>query len=92
MTWCLFLWVAPLTEINNYLRWAMINRIHKKKNCVHIICVCTVYIYYVYINTHTCMYIFKKNVMFIKYINYMNINIHVNILKMYTVCVSCIYT
>ncbi len=32
--------------------------------------VCTVYIYYVYINTHTCIYIFKKNMshLYIKYI------------------------
>ncbi len=26
-------------------------------------CVCTVYMCYVYINTHTCMYIFKKNML-----------------------------
>ncbi len=32
-------------------------------------CVHTVYIYYVYINTHTCMYIFKKNMLCI-YIKY----------------------
>uniref|UniRef100_A0A8C1ER38 Nicotinate phosphoribosyltransferase n=1 Tax=Cyprinus carpio carpio TaxID=630221 RepID=A0A8C1ER38_CYPCA len=38
--------------------------------CLHNICVYTVYIYYVYINTHTCMYIFKKNMLclYIKYI------------------------
>ncbi len=32
-------------------------------------CVCAVYIYYVYINTHTCMNIFKKNMLrlYIKY-------------------------
>ncbi len=42
--------------------------------CVHNICMCTVYfivvMYYVYINTHTCMYIFKKNMvcLYIKYI------------------------
>ncbi len=40
---------------------------------------CTVYIY-VYINAHTCIYIFQKNVMFILNIfiynlNYININI-----------------
>ncbi len=28
--------------------------------CLHYICVCTVNIYYVYINTHTCMYVFLK--------------------------------
>ncbi len=52
-------------------------------------CVCTAYMYYAYINTHTCMYILKKNVMFIFLnifiydINYMNINI----CKIYAVCV-----
>ncbi len=39
------------------------------------------YIYYVYINTHTCMYIFEKKsnlyiLIFINDINYMNINIY----------------
>ncbi len=44
----------------------MINHIQNKSFCIHNICVCAVYIYYVYINTHTCMYIFKKKyVMFI---------------------------
>ncbi len=60
------------------VKWfIMINRIQNN------ICVLTVYIYYVYINTHTCMYIFKKNMfcLYIKYIyiyniNYMNINIY----------------
>ncbi len=47
-----------------------VNRIQNKSFCVHNICVCTVYIYCVYINTHTCMYIFKKNMLclYIKYI------------------------
>ncbi len=47
-----------------------INHIQIKSYCLHNICVCTVYIYYVYINTHTCMYIFKKNMLclYIKYI------------------------
>ncbi len=34
-----------------------INRIQNK---ILFTCVYTVYIYYAYINTHTCMYIFKK--------------------------------
>jgi len=38
----------------------MINRIQNKSLCSHNICVCSVYNYFVYINTHTCMYIFKK--------------------------------
>ncbi len=36
-----------------------INRIQNKSFCSPKICVCAVYMYYVYINTHTCM--FKKN-------------------------------
>jgi len=35
----------------------------KIKVCVYNICVCSVYNYFAYINTHTCMYIFKKNVL-----------------------------
>ncbi len=33
----------------------------KIKVFVYIIYVCVLYIYYVYINKHTCMYIFKTN-------------------------------
>ncbi len=40
-------------------------------------CVCTVYIYYVSINTHECIRCIIYNM------NYM----HVNIFKIYTVCV-----
>ncbi len=49
---------------------------------LHNTCVCTVYIYYVDINTHTRMYVFKKMMLclyiqsFIYSINYMNINIY----------------
>ncbi len=46
-------------------RLIAINHIQNKSFCLHNICVCSVYIYYVYINTHTCMYIFQKNVFFI---------------------------
>ncbi len=47
-----------------------INHIQNKSFCLHNICVCAVYIYYVYMNTHTCMYIFQKNMLslYIKYI------------------------
>ncbi len=38
----------------------VINRIQNKSFCLHNICVCTVYIYYVYTNTHTSIYIFRK--------------------------------
>ncbi len=45
----------------------MINRIQNKSFCLHHISVCTVYICYVYINinAYICMYILKKNVIFI---------------------------
>ncbi len=51
-------------------RLITINRIQTKSFCLHNICMCAVYIYYVYINTHTCMYIFQKNMLclYIKYI------------------------
>ncbi len=44
-----------------------INRIQNNSLGLHNICV---YIYYVFINTHTCMYMFKKNIwrLYIKYI------------------------
>ncbi len=55
---------------------------------------CIVSIYYVYINTHTCMYIFQKNLFFcIKYIyniNYMNINIDMYMFSKYILYV-CLY-
>ncbi len=46
-------------------RLITINHIQNKSFCLHNIWVCTVYIYYVYINTKTWMYIFKKNMLFI---------------------------
>ncbi len=46
-------------------------------------CVCAVYIYYAYTNTHTCMYIFKKYVM--KYINIYAYKYFLNICE-------CMYT
>ncbi len=54
--------------------------------CVYLLCI--------YINTNTCMYIFKKHVMFIYYIylyiKYNSINVYtcIYIFKIYTVCVS----
>ncbi len=63
--------------------------------CSHNIFLCIVYIYYVYINTPTCMYIFKKKIVyilniFIYNINYMNINIYMQIFTKYILYV-CIY-
>ncbi len=34
------------------------NHIQNKRFCLHNKCMCTVFIYYVYINTHTYQYIF----------------------------------
>ncbi len=47
-----------------------INRIQSKSFWLHNICMCSVYIYCLYINTNTCMYIFQKNwfCLYIKYI------------------------
>ncbi len=48
------------------VKWLIvINRIQNKSFCLQNICVCTVYIYYEYINAHKCMYIFKKKFTFI---------------------------
>ncbi len=57
-------------------------------------CVYCVYLLCIYINTHSCMYTFHKNMLclyfkFIYNINYINTNID-NIFKIYTVCM-CIY-
>ncbi len=62
----------------------MINHIQNKNNvlmCLHNICMSTVYMYYVHINTHKYMcifqkicYVYKLNI-FIYNIKYMNINI-----------------
>ncbi len=41
-------------------RLIVINHIQNKLFCLHNISVCTLYIYYVYLNTNTCMYIFNK--------------------------------
>ncbi len=66
----------------------MINQIQNKSFSLHNICVRTVYIYYVYINTHTyaCIYLRKIcNVyilnIFINNINDINIHVHVNTCK-----------
>ncbi len=78
-------------------RLIAINRIQNKSFCLPNIYECTVYMYYVYINTHTCMYIFKKKVLclynkniYIIYKLFKYKYIYVNIFKIYTVCV-CIY-
>ncbi len=74
-------------------RLIAINRI-QNKSCLHNICMCAVYIYYVYIHTHACIYLRKIGYVyilniFIYNINYMNINIdmqiHANIFKIFTI-------
>ncbi len=48
------------------VKWLIvINRIQNKSFCLHYICMCTVYIYYVYINTHTYSIYFENIYMFI---------------------------
>jgi len=52
-----------------------INRIQNKSLWLHNIFVCAVYNYFVYINTHTCMCIFKKMCYaYIKYLYLYNID------------------
>ncbi len=43
----------------------MINHIQNKKICLHNICICTMNIYYVYINTHTCSIYFENVYMYL---------------------------
>ncbi len=65
---------------------------YKIKVFVCIICVCSTFIYYAYINAHTSMYIFRNMLrLYIKYIIYMNINIYMSILSKYMLYVCLIY-
>ncbi len=54
---CVCVCVCPisLSLYIYYKQLIAINRIQNKGFCFHNICVFTVYIYYVYINTNTCM-------------------------------------
>ncbi len=63
-------------------RLIVINHIQNKSFCLHNIYVCTVYIYYVYINTHSYSIYFENIymhififILFISYINIFNIQI-----------------
>ncbi len=62
---CAFKWLIAINRIQNIFFF------------LHNTCVCTVYIYYVYINTQRFMYIFKKNMLllYIKYI-YIRYNLY----------------
>ncbi len=51
-------------------RLIQINRIQNKSFCLHNICVCAVYIYYVYINTHTYSIYFENIYMYIHLYSY----------------------
>ncbi len=57
--------IMKYIKISAVKRLIAMNRVQNKSICLHNICVCTVYIYYVFVNRHTCMYIFKKNILFI---------------------------
>ncbi len=56
----------------------MINRIQNKSFCLQNICVCAVYIYYVYINTHTYSIYFENIYMYI--CNILYILLYINII------------
>ncbi len=48
------------------VKWLIvINRIQNKSFCLHNICVCTVFIYYVYINTYTRSIYFENMFMYL---------------------------
>ncbi len=49
-----------IVTISAVKRLIVINRIQNKSFCLHNICVCSVYIYYVYINTCTYSIYFEK--------------------------------
>ncbi len=75
----------------------MINHIQNKSFCLHNICVGTVYIYYVYINTHTCMCVYIRKLCCVYILNIFIYNIKdndINILtckylkKIYCMCVK----
>ncbi len=57
------------THINIYIsavkRLIVINHIQNKSFCLHNICMCTVYIYYLYINTHAYSIYFLNIYMYI---------------------------
>ncbi len=73
-----------------------INHIQNKSFCLHSICLCNVYIYYVHINTqpsHAFIYLRKIGYVYILNIyneNYMNINICTYYSNIYTICV-CVF-
>ncbi len=65
---CVISAIVPLASPNGIAKTMIIfpelNKKIKIKNksfSLHNICVCAVYIYYVY--TNTCMYVFKKNML-----------------------------
>ncbi len=78
----MYIYIYIYIYISAVKRLITINHIQKKSFCLHNIYVCIVYIYFVYINTHT-MDIFKKTIylnIFMYNINYMNKHIcNVNI-------------
>ncbi len=47
----------------------VIGHFQNKSLRLHNICVCSVYIYYIYLNTHTCMYIFLEKKIYFYILN-----------------------
>ncbi len=78
----LLLYIYIYIYISAVKQLIAINRIHNKGFCLHYICVCTVYIYYVYINTNTCsIYLRKMLCLYSKYIYIRGVTIRVFILN-----------
>ncbi len=48
-----------------YLKMNVVKRLSKIKVCLHTLCMCTVFIYYAYINTHTYSIYFENIYMYI---------------------------
>ncbi len=64
-------------SISAVKRLITINHIQNKSFCLHNICVCTVYIYYVYANTHTCN-IYFENI-------YKDLHVYISIVIIYII-------
>ncbi len=54
----IYVYIYIYIYISAVKRLIAINCIQNKSFCLHKICVCAVYIYYAYIKTHTCMYVY----------------------------------
>ncbi len=61
--------MAIINWLVSAVKWLItINRIQNKSFCLHNICVCAEYIYYVYVNTHTYSIYFENVYIYINII------------------------